>query len=94
MKINEILKLVRIVVICQLAGFIGSVFTMPAIGMWYAGLKKPFFTPPNWIFGLVWISLFLLIGVATYLVLNKELSNIDVRRGLKIFAFQLILNVL
>ena len=33
-------------------------------GVWYAGLRKPGFTPPNWLFGPAWTTLYVLIGIA------------------------------
>jgi benzodiazapine receptor len=87
-------KLIASIVICQLAGVIGSLFTTPAIPTWYAALKKPSFTPPNWIFSPVWITLFVLMGIAAFLVWHKGLSDQKVKMALSIFAVQLILNVL
>ena len=57
MKIMDILRLIASVFLCQLAGFIGSSFTTPAIPAWYEFLKKPFFTPPDRIFRPVWVTL-------------------------------------
>jgi len=90
----EILKLVVSVLICQFAGFIGSVATAPSIPTWYATLNKPFFTPPNWLFAPVWVTLYTLMGISAFLVWRKGLSDQHVRTGLIIFAVQLILNVL
>jgi len=52
----------------QLAGLIGSFFTVSAISTWYAGLQKPSFSPPNWLFGPTWITLYILMGISIYLV--------------------------
>jgi len=82
------------VVICELAGFIGSIFTMPSIPGWYAGLAKPSFSPPNAIFGPVWITLYALMGIAAWLVYDKGLKGVNVKRALSIFVAQLIVNVL
>jgi benzodiazapine receptor len=90
----EILKLVMSIVICQLAGVMGSLFTRPAIPTWYATLEKPSFTPPNGVFSPAWITLFVLMGIAAFLVWNKGLSDQRVKIALSIFAVQLILNVL
>lgn len=65
---NKILKFLLAVILCEGAGIVGSFFTTPAIGSWYATLAKPSFNPPNWIFAPVWTALFFLMGVALYLV--------------------------
>ncbi|MBU4360264.1 tryptophan-rich sensory protein [Candidatus Parcubacteria bacterium] len=59
----------------QLAGFIGSLFTTPAIPIWYASLIKPSFSPPNWIFGPMWILLYILMGISIYLIWNNIEKN-------------------
>ena len=69
---KNIAKLIISIAICELAGAAGSVFTTPAIGTWYAGLAKPSFNPPNWIFGPVWIILFFLMGISLYLVWSRQ----------------------
>ncbi|MFH0943231.1 MAG: TspO/MBR family protein [Candidatus Beckwithbacteria bacterium] len=58
------LKLIGAIVVCQLVGGLGALVTTPAISGWYADLIKPSFNPPNWIFGPVWIGLYLLMGIA------------------------------
>ena len=93
-KVIEIVKLVTSIIICQLAGFIGSFFTTPAIPTWYATLNKPSFTPPNWLFAPVWTTLFVLMGISAFLVWRKGLNNRQVKIALGIFGVQLILNIL
>ena len=81
------------ILICQGAGLAGSLFTMPAISSgWYAGLIKPRFTPPSWVFAPAWTTLFLLMGIALYLVWIKEGEK--KKKALIIFAVQLVLNAL
>jgi benzodiazapine receptor len=87
-------KLVISLIVCQFAGFIGSVFTTPAIPTWYVSLNKPSFTPPNWLFSPVWIFLFVLMGISAFLVWSKGFDDKRVRIALSIFAVQLILNIL
>jgi len=82
------------ILICELAGLIGSLFTTPSIPGWYAGLIKPAFNPPNWLFGPVWITLYALMGLAAWLVYDKGVRRADVKRALFVFVAQLILNVL
>jgi len=92
-KIN-MLKLVTSLVVSQCAGLIGSAFTTPAIPNWYAALQKPPFTPPNWLFAPAWITLYLLMGIAAFLVWRVGLDDRRVRVALMIFLIQLVLNAL
>ncbi len=94
MKINNISKLIIAIVISELAGIIGSVFTVPSIAGWYAGIIKPSLNPPAWIFGPVWTTLFALMGIAAFLIWQKGLERRDVKIALGIFIGQLILNTL
>jgi len=90
-KINW-LKLAGFVIVCEMAGVVGSIFTNSGSFAWYANLSKPFFTPPSWVFAPVWIALYALMGIAAYLVFQKEGKGGNSRGALKIFAAQLILN--
>lgn len=87
------IKLIVSIIICQAAGLIGTVFTTSSIPDWYAGLKKPSFNPPNWLFGPVWILLYLLMGISLYLVW-KQRDGTETKTALIFFAIQLILNSL
>jgi len=69
---KNVIKLIISIVVCQLAGVIGAVFTTPAISGWYASLEKPSFNPPNWVFGPVWTALYFLMGISLYLVWKKN----------------------
>lgn len=92
MKIIDILKLVTSIILCQLAGLIGSIFTTPAIPTWYESLRKPSFSPPNWIFGPVWVNLYLLMGISLFVIWQRRENNLQAKRGLILFFAQLILN--
>jgi benzodiazapine receptor len=86
---NKWIKLIIAIIICQLAGVIGSIFTTSSIQTWYALLNKPLFNQPNWIFAPVWLTLFTLMGISLYLVWNKASKF-----SLIIFSIQLILNLI
>jgi len=94
MKLNNFFKLVIAIVVSELAGIIGSIFTVSAIPSWYAGLAKPALNPPSWIFGPVWTTLYLLMGVAAFLVWRHGLERKEVKTALAIFGGQLVLNAL
>ncbi|OGE88895.1 MAG: hypothetical protein A2722_04055 [Candidatus Doudnabacteria bacterium RIFCSPHIGHO2_01_FULL_50_11] len=72
MKLNNFFKLIITVVISELAGLIGAVFTTPSISTWYATLPKPALNPPAWVFAPVWTILFALIGIALFLVWKQD----------------------
>lgn len=69
------IKFIISILICELAGVLGSIFTTPAIKNWYFFLNKPSFSPPNWIFGPVWTILYFLMGVSLYLVWLRNFAS-------------------
>lgn len=93
MHISKYTKLVISLVTPQLAGLIGSVFTMPAISHWYAFLEKPVLVPPNSVFAPVWTTLYLLMGIAVFLVWQAKSKARDLRFAWLIFGLQLVVNV-
>ena len=70
------------------AASLGALF-MP--GEWYAGLKKPAWNPPGWIFGPVWTTLYAMMAVAAWLVWHPG-GFAAHRRALALFTIQLLLN--
>jgi benzodiazapine receptor len=94
MGARDVIKLVVAIVACQGAGAIGSILTTPAIPTWYAALEKPFFTPPNWLFAPAWITLYLLMAIAAFLIWRQGLGQKGVKSTLVVFLVQLVLNAL
>lgn len=76
------------------AAAIGSAATMPSIPGWYAGLQKPFFTPPNWVFGPAWSLLYTILAYAFWRILRLDPATPGRRAALAVFAVQLVLNAL
>lgn len=87
-------RLIGSIVLCQAAGIIGGIFTAQSVTTWYAGLAKPVFSPPNWVFGPVWITLYLMMGVALYLVWQRTGSIYGSPLLFSVFFLQLMLNAL
>ncbi|MCX8200199.1 MAG: tryptophan-rich sensory protein [Candidatus Micrarchaeota archaeon] len=85
--------LVIAILVCQLAGVIGSVFTVPNIEPWYESLAKPWFRPPNWLFFPVWTALYTLMGISLYLVYSSG-ESAHKAPALQAFVIQIILNVI
>jgi len=80
-SLDKYIKLLFCIIVCLLAGYVGSFYTVSEITGWYRGLAKPFFSPPNWIFGPMWTLLYILMGISLYLVwkekfvVKNEISN-------------------
>jgi translocator protein len=79
-------RFVFAILVCQFAGYLGSLFTTPNLE-WYATLVRPGFAPVDWVFGVVWTSLFVLMGISLFLVWDDEKLRY-------LFYFQLGLNIL
>ena len=77
--------------LCFLAAGLGSLFTMVSLGSWYAGLAKPSWNPPNWIFGPVWTALYAMMAVAGWMVWLR--GRATRQPALRWFSVQLVLNV-
>lgn len=93
---KRIVKLAVAIGVCEMAGLVGSIFTLSAIPTWYASLVKPAFSPPNWVFGPVWTTLYAFMGVSLYLVwVNRSSKKTpDRKKGIGLFFIQLVLNTL
>lgn len=94
MSLNNFLKLVIAIGISELAGIVGSFFTVSAIPTWYAGLMKPALNPLAWIFGPVWTALYVFMGVAAFLVWKNGWERKGVKIALGVFGIQLFLNAI
>jgi tryptophan-rich sensory protein len=85
-------RLVGAVLLCEAAGGVGAIAVSLSINTWYRTLKKPSFNPPDWVFGPVWTTLYLLMGVAYHLASGKVAERSVARRARGLFAIQLALN--
>lgn len=94
---NKASKIIIALFLPFLAGSIGSLATAPSIPTWYASLNKPSFSPPNWVFGPAWTTLYLLMGISFYRAWTAkpapENSNAQ-KRTLALFLIHLALNAL
>ena len=73
-------------------GMVAAAFTRPEITGWYTTLKKPDFTPPNWLFPVAWTTLYILIGIAAYLVWQLRDGSRTYKTAVIIYTIQLALN--
>lgn len=91
---SSFVKLLIAIAIPVLVGGISGFFTVTGVDSWYQTIQKPSWNPPNWVFGPVWTTLYVMMGIALWLVWKEDTS-----RELKMIAFilfgvQLILNFL
>jgi len=89
--------LIGFLILCVGGGSISGISTIDQIDGWYATLKKPFFNPPNWIFGPVWTILYSAMGVAAWWIWRlsrdgKGIVPVRYRPALLLFLAQLIVN--
>jgi translocator protein len=93
MKAIDVVKLIVSIAVPLLAGFGSTVWTINTIPTWYASLNKPWFSPPNVIFAPVWTTLYILMGVALFLIWRSP-RNRTRDTGIALFAAQLVVNVI
>ncbi len=92
--LKNVFKLIISIAICQLAGVIGTIFTIDSITTWYFDLSKPSLRPPNWLFAPVWITLYTLMGISLFLVWKKGLNIQRNKNAFILFIIQLVFNSL
>jgi benzodiazapine receptor len=95
--------LLGFVALCLAVAAAGGAVTASSVGTWYAGLAKPSFNPPNWLFGPVWTALYLMMAVAGWRVWRKLRRSGGMgmppygaraaRGALAVWALQLALNL-
>lgn len=91
MKKMQIIKLLISILLPLSIGAIAGIFTAQAVTEWYATLNRPSFNPPNYLFGPVWTTLYILMGFSLFLIWKSEASK-KRNRAIIIFALQLFLN--
>ncbi|OGZ27705.1 MAG: TspO protein [Candidatus Nealsonbacteria bacterium RIFOXYB1_FULL_40_15] len=86
---TKIIKFIVSLAIPQIAGLAGAFFTASSVKTWYQELQRPSLVPPDWTFGVVWTILFILMGIAFYLIWKKNAKN-----AMILFFVQLFFNFL
>ena len=88
---RETLLAIGCLMVCFLPGLLGSRFQP---GAWYESLAKPALTPPGWVFPVTWTALYLMMGVALFLVARQHATANGFPLAVSVFASQLLLNAL
>ena len=86
---DNLVKLVLSIAIPVLVGMTSGFFT-DAQSEWYLGLQGPFFQPPGWLISIVWITLYILMGIAFYMIWKKGFS--ENKKPIALFSIQLAIN--
>jgi len=87
----NIIKLAVSILLPLSVGAVAGMFTSQAVPTWYASLNRPSFNPPNWVFGPVWTSLYILLGVSFFLIWKENPSK-NRNLAIIVFATQMLLN--
>jgi translocator protein len=85
-------KLIISIAVPLMVGAVAGLFTSSGVDGWYANANKPSFNPPNWIFAPVWTTLYILMGIAMYIVWKWEGDKQVKRTALFLYVVQLTLN--
>jgi tryptophan-rich sensory protein len=89
---NNYFKLFISILIPLAVGGLSGFFTTSGVSGWYAVANKPSFNPPNWIFAPVWTTLYILMGIALYIVWKSATVASVKQTAIILFAVQLTLN--
>jgi len=84
------IRLIVAIALPLAVGFVSGYATTANIPTWYAGLEKPWFNPPNWLFGPVWTLLYILMGYASYLIFKA--NHPKRKAALVLYGVQLLFN--
>lgn len=87
----NIIKLIVSLFLPLSVGIVSGMFTSQAVPTWYATLNRPLFNPPNWVFGPVWTSLYILLGISFFLIWKEKASK-ERNLAIKVFSIQMLLN--
>lgn len=90
---KNIFRLTLCITVPLLIGGISGYATATSITTWYSTLNKPYFNPPNYLFGPVWTTLYILMGISFYLILQSPINEFR-KKAIAIFCIQLFLNFL
>ena len=89
---NNTIRFVLAVAVPLSVGALSGFATAGGVATWYPTLTKPTFNPPAWIFGPVWTVLYIMMGIAAFLVWRQGSPTPWVKPALALFTVQLIFN--
>ena len=89
---RSFLRLIGCLALCLGVALANGSVTYPEIPTWYASLTKPSWTPPDWVFPIVWSALYVMMGVSLWLVWDRAAGTPERQTTIRLFLLQLGLN--
>ena len=91
-KLSTTWKFIIAIVLCEGVGIISGLLASTNNNLWFETLNKPTWNPPAYLFGPVWTTLYLLMGISLGIIWNNNSTEPNKRKAYFLFAIQLILN--
>lgn len=89
---NNTTKLIISIALPVAVGATSGFFTATGVDSWYQTINKPSWNPPGWIFGPVWTTLYVMMGIALFLVWKSNTNEALKKTAITLFAVQMVLN--
>jgi tryptophan-rich sensory protein len=89
---KNIIRFVLAIALPLTIGAVAGFFTSLSVKGWYSTVIKPSFNPPDWVFAPVWTLLYIMMGIAFYIIWNKDTAKLLKRKAMLFYFAQLILN--
>lgn len=86
------IRLIVAVLLPVLVGAVSGLFTSSSVKTWFVTLNKPSFNPPSYVFAPVWTTLYVMMGIAFYIVWISETDKAQQRKAMTVYFIQLFLN--
>ena len=86
------IRLIVAVLLPVLVGAVSGLFTASSVKTWFVTLNKPSFNPPSYVFAPVWTTLYIMMGIAFYLVWVSVTDKEQQRKAMTVYFIQLFLN--
>ena len=89
---KNIIRFILAIALPLTIGAVAGFFTSQSVKGWYSTVNKPSFNPPDWVFAPVWTLLYIMMGIAFYIIWNKDTAKLLKRKAMLFYFAQLILN--
>ncbi len=91
-KPYQFCKLAIAIIICELVGIVSALFSKVVGNVWFASIVKPSWNPPGYLFGPVWTTLYLLMGISIWIIWISNNNQLQKQKAFSIFIVQLLFN--